>query len=365
MIHSDDFKQALGTADRDFEQRITQTLTELKQNEEAQPMRKIKMGAVIAVALILMAAVALAATAQMGLWDLLTLRGREAEVLPEARDLIQPGDSGQAAATSLASVTLVEGVYDGYTAYLVFEVKPLADDILLLTGDSMPSDFAADLTGKEELGETTVADRAHALGRDRVVYVGLRDKNLELGLTSLISSLDYHLAEDGTLSIITVGPAAAGGQALDVALTLVTTCEGDGERETADMAFTLGAAPNRGTVENTVPTVFADCGVEVTKVTLTSTAMATYAEICFHVVDEDAYAATDDGLWFEYLDTDGQIIPMGVFGSGSVSAVEGEANAYIQKEKLVAMDTLPDTIVIRGYNCWEKNRYEAHTLEMK
>lgn len=363
MIHADDFKQALGSADLDFERRVTQTLTELQQNEEVQPMRKVKMGAVIAIALALIAAVALAATAQTGLWDFLALRGQEDRVLPEAQSLVQPGN-GARAATGLAAITLTEGVYDGHNAYLVFEVKPLADDILLLAGDSVPSDPAASLTGKKELGETTVADWAHALGRDRVVYVSLRDKNLELGLESLISSLDYRLAEDGTLSIITVGPAEAGGQALDVALTLITYPV-DGEREEADMAFTLNAALARGTAESAAPVTFADCGVEVTHVALTSTAMATYAEVRFRVVDRAAYAAAGDGLWFEFLDAEGQAIPMGVFGSGSIGEVEEGLGVYIQREVLVAMDALPATITLQGYNCWDKSRYEAHDIAMK
>lgn len=361
MIHADDFKQALGNPDRDFDQRITQTLTELKQSEEVQPMRKIKMGAVIAIALILMAAVALAATTQMGLWDFLTLRGQESEMLPEARDLIQPGDSGNTAATSLATLSLKEGMYDGKTVYAVFEVKPQAADILLLAGDCSPSDRADYLTGNPALAETTLGDWAHSLGRDRDIFVGVRGIDEALG-SIVFSTWDFSMAEDGTLYIMASGSATSSSQRLDIAVTLLTYPDSSSKPETADMAFTLNASPNRSFVEYATPILFADCGVEVTQVTLTSSAMATHAEVRFHVVDEAAYAATGDGLWFEFLDAEGQAISLGVFGSGSINAVEGEANAYIQQETLVAMDTLPDAITIRGYNCWEKNCYESHTI---
>jgi len=126
------------------------------------------------------------------------------------------------------------------------------------------------------------------------------------------------------------------------------------------------AVENTGTKDtetSTVPVSYSDCGVQVDKVTLTGSAMAIYAEIEFTVTDKEKFAETDGGLWFEFLDSKGERLPNGASSNGSIETID--ENHYVQKSSLQASEVLPGEIILRGFNCWEKNRYEAHTVEMK
>lgn len=108
--------------------------------------------------------------------------------------------------------------------------------------------------------------------------------------------------------------------------------------------------------------------MRVDQVTLWGTAMATHVEVEFTVVDEAAYALTDGGLFFEFLDEKDERIAEGVAAGNGVFPVEGAAGnekKFLQKDTFAAMDELPTKITIQGFNIWEKNRYEAHAFELK
>lgn len=129
------------------------------------------------------------------------------------------------------------------------------------------------------------------------------------------------------------------------------------------LSVTLKNSGTKETVISEMPAIYSDCGVRVDKVTLTGSAMAIYADIEFTVIDKEKFAETDDGLWFEFLDDTGKRLPDGASSSGSVEAID--ENHYILKVSLQASERLPSEIILRGYNCWEKNRYETHAFEMK
>jgi hypothetical protein len=91
--------------------------------------------------------------------------------------------------------------------------------------------------------------------------------------------------------------------------------------------------------------------------------LAVYAEISYTVIDEAKFAATDTGLCFEFLGPDGNRLPDGAAGGGGTKSEDGVH--YVQESSIGAMEKLPREISVRGFNCWEKNRYETHTFEMK
>ncbi len=126
------------------------------------------------------------------------------------------------------------------------------------------------------------------------------------------------------------------------------------------------AVKNTGTQEvlnSTESAVYSDCGVRVDKVTLTGSPMAIYVQIAFTVTDREKYEKTDGGLWFEFLDAQGQRLPDGADTGGGIEQIDDEH--FVQKSSLRASEVLPGEIILRAFNCWEKNRYETHTFEMK
>ncbi len=370
MKTRDDFKRAIGPADDRFVLSIHQTLAQL--NKEEQPVKKISTGLIVAVAILLIAAVAIAATAQWGILDFFNLRGDGASVSPEANQIIQKQIAQEGGETEYASFSLREGVFDGHDTYLVVAVKPASDKILLMGPDLLPEDPMENLGPLFDGSSLTVADWAAQNGKEQLVQISILDQATRLGLEGVVSSLDYIMEEDGTLVFMAHGSHSYAEQ-LPIELVchaklLGDLSEADGsESSVSSLSFTLYTVTDRDkSVTSTQGALFADCGVEVTSVTLTATPLATYTRIEFTVVDEDAYANTDDGLWFEFLDENGERLPDSVSGGGSSGpAEEGDSTHYVQLSSIAATEELPKTITLRGFNCWEKNRYETHSFEME
>ena len=51
-------------------------------------------------------------------------------------------------------------------------------------------------------------------------------------------------------------------------------------------------------------------------------------------------------------------------GFGSEPALI-EGSAFVHKGSLTAVEALPDAIILRAFNCWDKNRCEAHEIWLK
>lgn len=372
MKTQEDFKRAIGPADARFVLRIHQTLAQLQSNKEEQPVKKVSTGLIIAIAILLIAAIAIAATAQWGILDFFNLRRNGASVTPEAAQIIQKQVAQEGGATEYATFSLREGMFDGHDTYLVVAVKPASDTILLMGPDLLPEDPMSDLGPLFEGSSTTVADWAAQNGKEQLVQISILDQATRLGLEGVVSSLDYIMEEDGTLVFMSHGSHSYAEQ-LPIELVcharlLSDLPEADGpESSVSSLSFTLYTLSDKEeSVSSTQSVLFADCGVEVTSVTLTASPLAIYTRIEFTVVDEDAYAKTDEGLWFEFLDENGERLPDSVSGGGSVEAAEeGDTTHYVQLSSFAPMEALPKTVTLRAFNCWEKNRYETHTLEME
>ena len=121
MIHPDDFRRAMGDADGAFEQRVRQTLCSLEHDKEVQPMRKIRMGAVIAIALLR------ARAAALGITELVQKEGSLRFSLP------QPDFAKVAAVCGLEKYKGRLLFSAGDKPYLSLRLKK-GDDVLKLAG---------------------------------------------------------------------------------------------------------------------------------------------------------------------------------------------------------------------------------------
>ena len=150
--------------------------------------------------------------------------------------------------------------------------------------------------------------------------------NTSVGISGTNCGIDYLLEEDGTL--VYMIDARYGGNSSTqvvelkcVAMPFVVengkyTRDMDGKKSTI-LSTTLKNTGTQQKVTGTEPAVYSDCGVRVDKITLKGSAMSTYAEIEFTVVDANKYAESD-GIFFEFLDRYGEPIPNGA-GSGGIS----------------------------------------------
>ena len=89
---------------------------------------------------------------------------------------------------------------------------------------------------------------------------------------------------------------------------------------------------------------------------------ALYYEVHFTITDETAYAATEDGVWFEFLDANGDALSGGVTRTGEVTRQKD--GSLVQSGSLAAQNELPETVTLHAYNCWTKERYETNELTL-
>lgn len=361
-----DLKKAFGQADEGFVNNVHHTLADMQINKNRKPVNKIvfRLAAVIVIFCMLSAGTVLAFTNAWGILDFLSERRVGVEVLPDAADIVQRDVMKKGSQAEFAIFAVREAVFDGQDIYIVVEAKPSRTEYLLLGPDASPSDPIGNMGPLFHDKTGTISAYALENNKDMI--------NTSVIIDSENCSIDYLLEDNGTLVyMLNVSYTDSSAQS-DIKMTCAAapfvSREGRTEIDTLNkkettLTVTLKNSGIKETVTSTMPATYSDCGVRVDKVTLAGSAMAIYADIEFTVIDKEKFAETEDGLWFEFLDDTGKRVPDGASLNGSVKAVD--ENRFIQKVSLQASETLPSEIILRGYNCWEKNRYETHIFEMK
>ena len=385
-----DFRTAFGKPDADFVSCVQNTLHRLR--EEERPMkRKLSLSAAIAVAAcLIVATAALAAASHWGLFDFLN-QGEDSGALPEAAEIVATDPPQEGGAGKLASFRLREAVYDGEYVYMVVDATP-ADGLLLLGPGLLPLDAMRNLT-KEDSDAMTIGEYA---GENdlQMAIVGISTAAAAEGAEDAITSFDWRLEADGTLVFMLSGEAPQGaGDAFETTLLcsvtpLVPAAKGegitmqyfeeDGEEpvskyigydvdeahiQRSELAFALTAAGPAEAQAYDLDAAARVRGVRVERVTFEPSPMALYYEIRFTITDEAAYAATEDGVQFEFLDANGERLPDGATMSGQTAAQAD--GSLVQSGSLSAQSDPSQIAALRAFNCWTKERYESHELTLE
>lgn len=333
--------------------------------------RKWTVALAAALLAVLLCAAALAAAGRWGMLDFIG-RYQHTYIPQDAGDYVQ-SDVAAFAQDGLA-VNVRELYYDGRTARMTVDVS--AEDALLLGEDTQMDDAWGNLTGQED-DARTVLDVWHARGEARVLRVGLHTADVEQGAAD--ASLDWVLGEDGVLTWYIEQRYDDESPAREVTVKVAATPYADPEageesldwdrRAVLEKTLTLTAESGTDVCESAEPAVYADAGVRVDCVRIEVKPQELVATVEFTVIDEAAFAATDGGLWFEFIDPQSgetefaaQRLTGGLSGSDSVADLGG--GRYVQTQTL-AKNELRDTYTLRAYNCWEKNRYETHEFIMQ
>lgn len=387
-----DFRRAFGDPDAAFAFTVKNTLRRLDEEEKKPVKRKMRVSAAIAVAAcLIISTAAFAAANRWGLFDFLNQGQRDSAPLPEAIEILATEPPQEGGTGELAGFQLREAVYDGEYAYLVVDVTPRQE--LLLIGPSYGLDDPMRLMTGDSANSLTIGEYAEQNDL-QMAYVTISSALDALG-EEFIRSIDCHWEEDGTLvlmltctvseqegsafastlqcSVTPLIPAASEEDAIlygyyeenadepAYASTGYVTDE-ENQQET-ELAFTLDDANRHNTLASSQSAEYPSCGVRVDSVRLTASPMALYYEIHFTVTDEAAYAATEDGVWFEFLDANGNALPDGATRGAEVQPQAD--GSLVQSGSLAAREELPETVTLRAYNCWTQERYENHELTLK
>lgn len=385
-----DFRTAFGKPDADFVSCVQNTLHRLR--EEERPMkRKLSLSAAIAVAAcLIVATAALAAASHWGLFDFLN-QGAGSGTLSEAAEIVATDPPQEGGEGELASFRLREAVYDGEYVYMVVDATP-ADGMLLLGPDMLPPDEMRNMTRDDSI-PMTIGEYAEANDLQMAI-VGISTAAAAEGAEDAITSFDWRLEADGTLVFMLSGEAPQGaGDAFETTLLcsvtpLVPAAKGegitmqyfeeDGEEpvskyigyavdeahiQRSELAFALSAAGPAEAQAYDLDAAYPGCGVRVERVTFEPSPMALYYEIRFTITDEAAYAATEDGVQFEFLDANGERLPDGATMSGQTAAQAD--GSLVQSGSLSAQSDPSQIAALRAFNCWTKERYESREVTLE
>lgn len=364
------------------------TLDAIQGKEPVIMKKKFSVGAVCALLILAIAAVALAAATRAGMFDFIS-QYQDTFIPEDAQSYVQT--DVLAVENELARVNLKELYYDGHVSRLTVDVVPKDPHILLLGVDTSLDDNWQNLVrlGREwdESDKRTVAEYAAQQGFTSAYVVNVYLDEVQKG--ELVGGVaDYTLSEDGMLThyaqsdFIETKPVRE--TKLYVSLTPRSLDDASalpGEPVELEAPLTLDASrharqTNAPTAyESTEPVDFPSAGVRVDSLRIDVTAQELYVTLDYTVTDPAAYTATDCGLWFEFIDPESteaepykQRLSSGLSGGGSVMPLDsedpGKATRFRQQETL-GLNELSDTYTLRAFDAWEKNRYETRTVTVQ
>ena len=352
------------------------------QGKEEIIMKK-KACAVLVLVLLIIAvcAVAIAAAQRAGILD---FAGRYvgSYVPQDAQQYVQTDVLH--AENEIVSVRISQLYYDGRISRMTVDVTPKDPKTLLLGMDMSPYDLWQNMLRLNEWDESdtrTAIDVYREGGYENVYCVqpALFPENADI----IGGSADYHLNEDGTLTLYDQveyeSAQSVCKSVFKLYLTpLQTPLASDSlrlpeEQLVLEKPILLQEAPSEGAYLNTEPAYFPSVGVRVDSLRLEVKPQDIHAIIEYTVTDREAYSRTDDGLWFEFIDPEStadqpyaQRLQSGLTGTGSVIPLDGDhetATRFRQTESL-GRNELHVSYTIRAYECWEKQRFETRTVEV-
>lgn len=360
-----------------------ETISRIRGKERTVMKRKMPMALAFALLMVMLCAAALA---MAGRWSMMDFIGQYSKAIPEDADAYIHKNVATME-NERVRIEVRELYYDGVTSRMTVDVIPKEKNTLLLGEGVMLEDPFIDLTHEYVMdGENdmrSVYEIINERGYAQVYTVNVATLNDREGVD--ISSMDYMLGEDGTLTIYEevkylsdLPEREVELQAILMPFTMPVTEDAYadyGARETLGTTLTLKASAKE-TSEPTVymssePVEFASVGVRVNRLTATVKPHEIYATIEYEVIDAEKYAQIEGGLWFEWIDPDSaeeepykQRLAAGMSGSASSQDLNEEGTLVCQRDNL-ALTELRDCYVLRAYNAWSKERYETQVLTMR
>lgn len=377
MYDEDRMKNAFGQADQAFKDNVSRTLRDLQDGKkENGTVRKTKITLLVAALFLILTTVAVAATRQLGIFDFITGYENAPQLLPEATGLVQKDFPGNGLELGGVRFSVREAIYDGQAYYVAIAGKPIAEKTMLTGGDMMP-DYPVTDMGMPGRTTGTVRDYAKSIGAEKWlhanVYIDAGKNNSALGIGDGSSSMEFYVEEDGTFVAMIEGQYISDQPTVSMAVHCSVVAYPDAlATEARDMdtyvegsfEVALQRKAEEKTRRSSQSATYEDIGVRIDSVELSGTPMGLYYTIDFTVIDEEAYAKTDDGLFFEFIDAKGERLPDGP-GGGSCGPVDEGQVQWRQTGALEAANRLPSQVTLRGYDCWSKDRFSQQTIQLQ
>ena len=356
------------------------TLYAMRGSGERSPKMKRKFSAALVFALVavLAVAVALAVANRAELLDYMNASSN-AQIPYDAASYIKQGtESGEG---NTFSLNVREKFYDGRTLRLTVDVTAKAPKTLLYGLDFFPEDSWQDLItltydGVDPSDERSILDVYHENGYEQMMRIRLNVlSQAEDDFAN--TTQEVVLNEDGTLTFFYVKEFETDEPTREIELSASAKemMEKDGktesgDEETVEAAFTVEKEnSDEETAVSAEPVEYESIGVRVDKVTMTTGPLEINYAIEYTIIDAEKFKQTDDGLWFEFIDPNSmetepyaQRLKDGFSRTGEVAPVD---ETHFRQTGMLSLDEKADTYTLRAYECWEKQRFDTHEIQMK
>lgn len=211
MKNAEDFRKAFGETEESFRYCVRQTLTELSGKEEIPMKKRISLGLVLAMVLLLMAAGAMAA-GNWGIESFLEQQGKShTEEMLElyGQEIIHYNDENK-----LVTMTVEEGLFEEELLYLAVAVKPVDKNTLVVPCPENTKTHRTDeITMNEAMNtniytdDMTVLDYAKERNFEHVVLHEIPSLYMNSALNAYddvtkADAVAYALEDDGSLYMI-------------------------------------------------------------------------------------------------------------------------------------------------------------------
>lgn len=357
------------------------------QGKDEKPMKKkISLAAALVLTILMVFALAFAAAYRAGILD---FAGRfpDSYVPQNAQDYIH--SDVLTLQNDLISAQITELYYDGRISRITVNVAPKDTSTMLIGTDLNLDDSWQNMRRLnhqwDEGDQRTLLDLYREGGFESIYavepWLWQNDSDESLG-----GSADYHWEDDGTLTLYCQEEFATAKAARECRFRLYLTPyempvspastrlkEG---QIILEAPLTLQEAAQAETYISTAPAVFAQSGVQIEEVRIEVKPQEIHAFVEFTIIDREAYAQMEDGLWFEFISPESnaaepyaQRLMSGMSGSGLIVPLDGDGNpetaTRFRQSETLGRNELHPTYTLRAFNCWDKTRYETHTFEMK
>lgn len=373
------------------------TLAAMRGKEHRTMKRKWTVALAAALIIVATCAVALAAAGRAGMLDFI---GRYSNIyIPEDAASYMQNDVATIEEEGVL-INVRESYYDGLTLRLTVDVTPRDSGMLLVGVDSSVVYSWQDLISLnyEEMDQSdmrTILDAYSQGGYTSMWNVNVWTADEAMGEIAE-GSCDYVLdAQDGTLTYFVQRTYSTDLAERDIELSVTMTpyddpAEGEetlnrDRRVTSAQTLHVVAAQIAGeeaedgvladTYVSAEPVEYESIGVRVDRVLIKVKPQEIYYTIEYTVIDRALYQKTDEGLFFEFIDSGStaeeyweQRLTEGLSGMGSASPVDSDdlgTAVHYRQDGTLARNELHDVYTLRAYECWEKERFDTHEFVMR
>lgn len=342
--------------------------------------KKLSLGIILMMVLLLFCAAAIAVAHRAGILDFAG-RYQNSYVPQNAQSYIQTGIL--TAENELVAATISELYYDGRIARMTVDLTP-KDPTIMLLGPTMdvtdPWQNMTLLSGSQEEADLrTVLDVFNEGG-----YAAIYSADAWLWPISGDfpgGSGDHTLNEDGIFTQYCEIDFEDDQPQREVLFKLYLTpvplsADSDIPRESIilECPLTLESTEPGEVYGSTQPVAFPSVGVRIDQLLVEVKPQDLYVILDYTITDPEVYARMENGLWFEFIDPHStaqapydQRLKGGMSGGGSVTGLDGDsqtATRFRQVETL-GRNELHDTYTLRAYSAWSKERYETHAIPVE